>query len=822
MHTTPTSQAGRQRWVALVGNPNTGKSTIFNALTGYRQRIGNFPGVTVEKRTGRLLGDHDSSTIDLVDLPGSYSLSASALDETVVLDVLLGRQDSRQTPDAVVVVMDASNLSRNLFFATQVLEVGKPVVFALNMIDVAQRAGVRVDPSELARELGAPVIPVVASKKRGISALRQAIVQSLDETSSTTRVAFPPCIVDELDGFMASAVLSANNSNGSISRAEAFQTLLDPGGFHEKRLLERYGNGLIEELELRRERIAQAGESLVEVEARVRYAWINRVMDRAVDCEETKRSTSDRIDAVLTHRLVGMLVLLVVMMGSFQAVYSWAVPVMDGIEGLFAWLGNTVRWVMPAGALESLLVDGALSGVGAVLVFLPQIFILFLFIAILEDCGYMARAAFLLDRWMGMVGLTGKSFIPLLSSFACAVPAVMATRTIEDRHHRLVTMLIAPLMSCSARLPVYVLLIAAFIPDTRWLGGFVGLQATTLLVLYALGIVVAVLVASVLKRTLLKGCSQSFLMELPTYKWPSPRTVLYRAYDQGREFCITAGTMIFAVSVVIWGLAYYPHSSSIGAAFETRRIEARSQHQQILKQIATEFDRDIQPESLKTYPPLAEVIASVERIEQSLDERVSDSATDPQARLGVVLRRRADEEIKVVLATAGSVGHAAGRVMEAELQWNEQRRALDQDEKGAYLRGSWLGRMGRWIEPCVEPLGWDWRIGMAAIASFPAREVVIATMGTIYNLGQNHDEGSVQLRDALRQARRPDGRPVFDMAVALSIMVFFALCCQCAATLAAIRRETRSWHWPLFTFTYMTVLAYVGAFVTYRIASQFV
>jgi ferrous iron transport protein B len=387
--------------------------------------------------------------------------------------------------------------------------------------------------------------------------------------------------------------------------------------------------------------------------------------------------------------------------------------------------------------VQSLVVNGVAAGVGAVLTFLPQILILFLFLAILEDCGYMARAAFLMDRWMGLFGLNGKSFIPLLSSFACAVPGILSTRTIEDRRDRFVTILIAPLMSCSARLPVYVLLIGAFIPATPLLGGLIGMQAATLLAMYLVGAAVAIPVALILKRTVLKGPSQSFLMELPTYKWPSPRIVFFRMYEQGKAFCVSAGTLIFAVAIVIWALGYYPHPAAIAGAHQLERDAA----------------------------------AHAGHSDKALDARLAE---------------------------------------------------INRDEAGEYLRQSFLGRMGQWIEPAVKPLGWDWRIGTAAIASFPAREVVVATMGTIYNLGGGQDETSAGLRATLHAATWPDGRPVYNVAVALSIMVFFALCCQCAATLATIKRETKSWAWPVLTFTYMTALAYVGALATYQIAIRWV
>lgn len=743
----------RTRTVALVGNPNTGKSTLFNALTGYHQRVGNYPGVTVETRTGRMRVEGHADRVDVVDLPGTYSLAARSADEAVVLDRLLGAHD-QAVPDAIVVVVDASNLSRNLFLTSQLMELGRPVIVALNMMDVAEAQGTRIDSAKLARELGLTVVPVVATKSTGLDSLRRAILESMDTSPPASRVSFPACIQTEQEGLCDLVNDGSDGARQPLSHAEALQTLLNPGGYHEKRVGAQRGPSFARDLTERRERIAEAGESLVEVEARVRYARIAEIVARVVTRSEiAARSFSDRLDRVLTHRIAGSLVLAVLMAACFQSIYSWSVPLIDTIDGAFGLLGALLSETLPEGPLQSMLVDGVIAGVGAVLVFLPQIVILFLFLAIMEDCGYMARAAFLLDRWMGLIGLNGRSFVPLLSSFACAIPGIMATRTIEDRSDRFVTILIAPLMSCSARLPVYMLLIAAFIPATPLLGGLVTSQVLVLFAMYSVGTVVAILVALVLKRTVLKGESVPFLMELPTFKWPSTRTVLYRAYEQGREFTITAGTIIFAVTIVIWALGYYPRSATITQQYEAQRVEAHREH-------ATR-----------------------------LGERDTATAT-PLPELNEELERRLTQ--------------------------------IDQEEAGAFLEQSVLGRMGHWIEPIVLPLGWDWRIGTAAIAAFPAREVLIATMGTIYNLGAGHDETSVGLRSKLQNATWPDGRHVFNIPVALSIMVFFALCCQCGATLAVIKRETRSWRWPLIAFAYMTTLAYVGAFITFQVASRLV
>jgi ferrous iron transport protein B len=441
------------------------------------------------------------------------------------------------------------------------------------------------------------------------------------------------------------------------------------------------------------------------------------------------------------------------MLGVFLALFTGARPLMDGIDAALGWVGDQVRAGLAPGPLRSLLADGVISGVGGVLVFLPQIVILFGFIAVLEDCGYMARAAFLMDKVMARCGLSGKSFIPLLSSFACAIPGVMATRVIEDRRDRLTTILVAPLMSCSARLPVYTLLIAAFIPTDTWLGGL--LPGLVLFAVYLLGLVVAPLVAWALKRTLLRGETPVFLMELPAYKWPSLRTVLFRMYDRGKAFVLRAGTVILASMVIVWALLYFPVTGPNGERFD---LQAAALEERINEQKTTAEDT---------------TRAAEER------ERASE-ATD-----------QAEDELHRV--------------------------------QGEWKRQSYLGRFGRAIEPAVAPLGWDWRIGTAALASFPAREVVVGVMGILYDVGETDADATGPLQQRLRDAAWEDGsqRKVFSVPVALSLMVFFALCCQCASTLAVIRRETNSWRWPLFTFTYMTVLAYVAALVTFQVGRWF-
>ncbi len=731
-----TAAASRTIRIAVVGNPNTGKSTLFTALAGVRQRVGNYPGVTVEKKTGHLR--HDGQTFELIDLPGTYSLAPRSPDEMVTVDVLLGRGAAGSPPDAVLSIVDASNLERNLFLTSQVLALGLPTVVALNMIDLARDRQIEIDVPALAKRLGVPVVSIQANRREGLEKLKATLATTANETPAERENPLP-------DTFQQHAREVGRTLNAArpepLPHFLVERLLLDGGGYLEGELLNGDAAAATEKLHSARRALASAGMPVPAVEALARYDWIARTLDGIVRRPNIhERTLSDRIDAVLTHKLAGTAIFVVVMALLFSSIFIWADPLMGLVDSAVGSVAELVEASMPESPLRSLVVDGVIGGVGSVLIFLPQILILFFFIALLEDCGYMARAAFLMDRLMAGVGLSGKSFIPLLSSFACAIPGIMATRTIENRRDRLATILIAPLMSCSARLPVYVILIGAFVPAERYLGGIVGLQGLTLLAMYAVGVVVAIGVAWVLKRTILRGETPPFVLELPSYKLPSLRNVLYRMAERGWSFVARAGTVIFAVTIVVWALAYYPRS----------------------------------------------------------DETVADAIASQRAKL---------------IASAATP---------AELAAFDDPQHLERLSDSLHQQNSYLGRAGKWIEPVVRPLGWDWRIGAAAIASFPAREVVMGVLGVIYQLGPKVDVGDTgdqsRLGDQLRAARWDDtGQPVYNLPVALSIMVFFALCAQCAATLAVIRRETNSWRWPAFTFVYMTVLAYIGALVTYQV-----
>jgi ferrous iron transport protein B len=736
-------QHGAVTNVAFIGNPNTGKSTIFSGLAGVHTRIGNFPGVTVEKKTARV--GWDDAELVLIDLPGTYSLSPRSADEKVSVDVLLGKEEGVGDVDVVVCIVDSSNLERNLYLATQVLDVGLPTVLVLNMWDVAESRGTTVDVDLLSKRLKCPVIKTMAHRNAGLDELKTEIVRAIGRKPAIIEQPFPEAFCRERDSLKQ---FICEQDDSETSDFLITRLLIDRGGAIEADLSKRYGEQLVSFLNEARQRLADDGNRVPMLEAKVRYGWIREQLHGVIVTPAAQPITaSDRLDRILTHRFWGILFFCLLMLVVFQSIYSWSGPIMDGIGDAQKWVAGLIEGMVGPGPLRSLLVDGAVAGVGGVLIFLPQIVLLFLFIAILEDSGYMARAAFLMDKLMTKVGLSGKSFVPLMSSFACAIPGIMATRVIENPKDRLVTILVAPLMSCSARLPVYIVLIGAFIPPTAYLGGLVTLQGLTLFAMTSLGALIAIPVAWILKKTYFKGETPPFIMELPSYKIPSPRIVFSRVYDSARAFIVRAGTLIFATTVVVWAAGYFPGD-------HTELISVQREKEPLKKMLKT-----LEEDS----PKYAE-----------LTERV-DKLTEQENKLN------------------------------AEL-----------------LAGSFLGRAGRAIEPVVKPLGWDWRIGIGAIASFPAREVIISTLGTVYSLGGDVDEESQDLQNSLKSVKWPDGRPVFNIAVALSLMVFFALCAQCGATLVVMRRETNSWRWPIFTFVYMTTLAYVGALITYQVAFLFI
>lgn len=716
----------RRPLIAVLGCPNTGKSTVFNRLTGLRQRTGNYPGVTVEKITGvARLGKRE---VELVDLPGTYSLAADGPESGITLDVVLGTAEGVPRPDVLLLVADASNLRRSLYLFSQARELGLPLAVALNMQDVAERQGEKVDARALAGVLSAPVAPMAANRGKGVQGLRSILARLL-AVSAPASVPVMPEVREAARGLRASLEEPAPEVP-CLERA-----IIDTGGEFERRLVLTGGKKAGRLLETARRRLCtQIGEeSLQSCEARRRYGQVDQWLARAGAVPRPSRmARSGWLERTISHPVSGPIVFLAVMSAVFQAVFAWATPLMDAISTFFEQAGALALASLPPGALSSLLIDGLWSGVGAVVVFVPQIVFLFALVLFLEDCGYMARASFLMDRLLRVCGLSGQSFIPLLSGFACAVPAIMATRVVGDRRSRLATIAAIPLMTCSARLPVYALLISGFVPPAYYLNGWINLHGLILLGLYLLGIAGGALSAFLTRRIALRGAGASFFMEMPPFRWPNPRVLGIKLTAKVKVFLTRAGTVIAAACVMIWALGYFPRSDAITEDFAERR-------------------------------------AAVEM-----------AAEDPDA-----------------------------------VEWRLRR--LNAEERAAQLEYSLLGRIGKTIEPVFRPLGWDWRVSASVVAGFPAREVVIGVMGTVYALG-SEAEDSAGLRERLQASRWPDGRPVFTLAMALGLLVFYAFALQCVSTVAVIGRETNSWRWAAGAWFYMTGFAWLAGMFTYQAA----
>jgi len=749
---------GKSAYVALTGNPNCGKTTVFNALTGLRAKIGNYAGVTVERKEGRLRGPAGAREIVILDLPGTYSLSPKSLDERISRDVLFHRLSEVPAPSVVVIVVDAANLQRNLYYATQVIELGYPTILALNMIDVATQNGHLVDAAQLSAALGIPVVPMVASKGTGVDALRSQIVRSAQSAQSSTPNFF--CRLPDPFATECAALarqLSAEAPGKYFSpQAEALLLLSDDRALQDEEL--GHSDSLRTTAQSGRARLEAAGVDWRSTAIEARYARIAEITQTAVTETATVKETfSDRLDRVVTHRVWGMVIFLALMTLIFQSIFVFARIPMDYLAGTVDMLGGWVGGLMAPGPLNDLLVNGVIKGVGAVVVFLPQILFLFLFICLLEDTGYMARAAFIMDHLMSKVGLHGKSFIPMLSSFACAIPGIMATRTIESPKDRLVTILIAPLMSCSARLPVYTVLIAACIPDTRVLGLF-GLPGLTMLGAYLLGVVAALTVAWVFKKTLLKATTPLLIMELPPYKRPGIAAILRHMWERSKLFLTQAGTVILGINILLWFLATYPRNAAMEQTFARQRAAV----------VTNAFPAVVSPEAIA-----------------SAITRVNELAS-----------------------------HDAFPARSTEFQVSEKLAALDAEQSAEKLHHSFAGRLGRLIEPVIKPLGFDWKIGIGILTSFAAREVFVSTMSVVYNVGQKGaNDKTASLAKVLQAQKRPNGTPVFTTLTGVTLMVFYVFALQCASTVAVVKRETNSWKWPLFQWAYLGLLAWGMSFL---------
>ena len=664
---------------------------------------------------------------EVVDVPGLYSMRPASVDEEVAADEIAGIGDTGQ-PDALVCVLDASALERNLYFFSQLVGAQVPTVVALTMVDVLESEGKAIDVAQLSKALGVEVVPVISHKGAGLEELRQAVSRCLEEKRRPeVDLGFPNMVrepVFRLHERLARAGID-------VTKSAVREALLDPKA-PLNRSIQNNPEFVLEFEEERQKILGDAAQGKT-IDAQSRYAWASRVRkDVLSEPEKAHKRRSDKIDALLTHRVFGLLFFVGLMYVVFQSIYTLARPLMTVIESLTNLAKSAISPSL-AGTpvLQSLVVDGVVTGIGTVITFLPQILILFFFIALLEGSGYLSRAAFLMDRLLGWCGLNGRAFIPLLSSFACAVPGIMAARVMPDQRSRLATVLVAPLMSCSARLPVYILFIGAFI-EPKFGPMVAGLA---LFGMHFVGLVVAVPVVWILNRGVFKEKKIPFVLELPRYQWPRWKDVVFTMVSRAKVFLQTAGTIIFALSIVIWALLYFPRSPEADARYTQ---EFNSGH---------------------TVGSLVRSGQSAPKLENYLDARRTQN--------------------------------------------------------------SYLGQFGKTIEPVFRPAGFDWRLTTAVLAAFPAREVVVSAMGIIFDLGGDVDESSKDLRSGIARATWPDGRPLITIWTAISLMVFFALCCQCMATLAAIKRETGTWKWAAFAFTYMTVLAYVFAVGIYQIGTRF-
>jgi ferrous iron transport protein B len=715
----------------LVGNPNVGKTSLFNRLARRNERVGNYPGITVERRSAEMSLPSGRRVV-VCDVPGAYSLSARSSEEQIALLAMLGWADNPR-PDLVIVVVDAGQLVRNLYLALQVIELRVPVMIALNMVD---EAGDRA-PSAAVLEslLGVRVVPTNGRNGAGIADLAAAVEAELAAPRRPLlHVSYPAALLRDIDR-VADALPSEWRGNVERERALALWALssLEP----DDEL-----TGIPPVLRQRcAEVLAGAGERDVDreiIESRYRCleAKLAEAPARRAEAGTRGPSRTERIDRVLLHPAYGFAGFIAIMLVVFQSLFVWADPAMSLVEGAFAAVHGLFEEQMPEGFVRDLITYGVIDGVGNVVVFLPQILLLFLFIGLLEDSGYMARVAYLMDRALRSVGLHGRAFVPMMSGYACAVPAIMATRTMERRRDRLLTMLVVPLMSCSARLPVYTLIIGALFPPSV-VFGIVPVQGLLMVAMYLFSTSIALVAAAVLGRTLVRGRSVPLILELPPYRWPSSSSVLTMMWLRARAFLREAGSVILAFTILMWLLLSYP------------KVEA--------------------PVALE--PPEPAGVSSVE--------------------------------------TTGANG--------ARMQ--EPPGAAPQSRAQAYqLEQSFGGRLGKALEPVLAPLGFDWKIAVGIVGAFAAREVFVSTLGLVYGLGEVGDDDA-PLRERMRAEMRADGKPVYTPLVGLSLMVFFALACQCMSTLAVVRRETQSWRWPAFMFTYMTALAWVTSFIVYQVGS---
>ncbi|MES2828203.1 MAG: ferrous iron transport protein B [Bacteroidota bacterium] len=696
--------------IALVGNPNTGKSTLFNLLTGLNQKIGNFPGITVDKKVGYCkLGE--SKIAEIIDLPGTYSLYPKSKDESIVFQVLADKANPSY-PDLIVLVADATNLRRNLLLYTQAADLGIPIVLALNMTDMAGKAGIEIAVDKLAERLGVQVVAIAARNNSGIKDLKDAIYHTGKLATQTEGA--------DIHDLAPEAIDEVIKITGNSNHYHALQVL------HQHQHLDLFNRDEHDAIELVKATTNFQSSKLQAAETISRYRYLGTVLSGVITDTGAKRkfAFSDRLDSILTNKFWGFVIFIALLFFIFNSIFSWSVYPMDMIEYAFVWLAETGHRYLPGGLLTDLLLDGVVAGLGGVVIFIPQIAILFAFISVLEDTGYMARVTFMMDKIMRKFGLSGKSVVPMIGSLACAVPSIMSARNIESWKDRIITIMVAPLISCSARLPVYTLLISLVVPE-KMIWGFINLQGLTLMGMYLISIVAAVLVAFVMKFIIKAKEKSYFIMELPVYRMPRWTNVLYTVYEKSKTFVFEAGKVIIAISIVLWVLATFGPSEKFA------------------------------------------------EIDKKYDAKIS-------------------------------------------LSDNSQVSDIERDRSAEKLENSYAGVLGHVIEPAIRPLGFDWKIGIALITSFAAREAFVGTMATIYSVD---DDGEVAtIRNKMRGAINPNtGLPVFTFATAFSLMLFYAFAMQCMSTVAVVYRETKSWKWPVIQLVYMTVMAYFASLIAYQL-----
>jgi ferrous iron transport protein B len=698
--------------IALVGNPNTGKSTLFNLLTGLNQKIGNFPGITVDKKIGYCTLN-SGKIAEIVDLPGTYSLYPKSKDESIVFQVLADKLNESH-PDVVVVVADATNLRRNLLLYSQVADLGLPMLLVLNMADLAKKEGININVDKLAKRLSVQVVAISARESDGIEKLRAAL-------SHVTLISTQVKSVD-VTIFAAEAIAEVKQEFKSGSDYYALQVL------HQHQYLGFFTGKQQEQIDVIKSKYQFDSNTLQAAETVARYRHLSTVLsDVVVDLgAEKKFIVTDKLDSILTHKVWGFAIFIGILFFVFNAIFSWSSLPMEWIEMSFSALTDFGHAHLPAGLLTNLVLDGVLAGLGGVVIFIPQIAILFALISILEDTGYMARVTFMMDKIMSKFGLSGKSVVPMIGGIACAVPSIMSARNIESWKDRIITIMVTPLVSCSARLPVYTLLISLVVPQKSILGIF-SLQGLTLMAMYLISILAAILVAWVMKFIIKAKEKSYFIMELPVYRMPRWKNVIYTMYEKSKTFVVEAGKVIIAISIVLWVLA--------------------------------------------TYGP-GDRFAKIDEKYVTIEKSTIDSV---------------------------------------------QLASLERDKSAEKLENSYAGMLGKTIEPAIKPLGFDWKIGIALITSFAAREAFVGTMSTIYSVDSGEEE-STTIRAKMSAARNPEtGLPVFTFATSLSLMLFYAFAMQCMSTVAVVYRETKSWKWPMIQLVYMTALAYVASLVAYQL-----